>query len=183
MSKLLKTSARVVAAAGLALSVNAANAVVIDGDEGIGDKVWNDLNRNGIQDPGEPGLSGVTVNLLRPDATFITTNTTDGVGEYYFPLTGTGEGGFNETFLIEFILPAGFEFTVPFAGTDVTIDSNADKLTGRSNPITITDFVNDVTVDAGMFESDPSNGVPAPAGLALLGAGLTALGLRRRRKR
>jgi hypothetical protein len=29
----------------------------------IGDFVWNDLNSNGIQDTGEPGLNGVTVNL------------------------------------------------------------------------------------------------------------------------
>ncbi|SDM68334.1 hypothetical protein SAMN05660860_03009, partial [Geoalkalibacter ferrihydriticus] len=30
----------------------------------IGDFVWNDLNQNGLQDAGEPGISGVTVNLL-----------------------------------------------------------------------------------------------------------------------
>jgi hypothetical protein len=31
----------------------------------IGDKVWLDTNRNGIQDVGEPGLDGVKVDLYR----------------------------------------------------------------------------------------------------------------------
>ena len=29
----------------------------------IGDYVWNDGNRNGIQDDGDTGINGVTVNL------------------------------------------------------------------------------------------------------------------------
>jgi hypothetical protein len=29
----------------------------------IGDFVWSDVNRNGRQDPGEPGLPGVPVSL------------------------------------------------------------------------------------------------------------------------
>ncbi|MDF3131302.1 SdrD B-like domain-containing protein, partial [Kiritimatiellaeota bacterium B1221] len=32
-------------------------------DARIGDFVWNDLNGDGVQDAGEPGLSGVTVYL------------------------------------------------------------------------------------------------------------------------
>jgi hypothetical protein len=31
----------------------------------IGDFVWEDLNGNGQQDSGEPGIVGATVNLLR----------------------------------------------------------------------------------------------------------------------
>ncbi|MEI2421217.1 SdrD B-like domain-containing protein, partial [Arthrospira platensis SPKY2] len=30
----------------------------------IGDRVWNDLNNNGIQDAGEPGLPNITVTLF-----------------------------------------------------------------------------------------------------------------------
>lgn len=33
----------------------------------IGDFVWNDLNNNGIQDEGEPGIDGVTVKLMDKD--------------------------------------------------------------------------------------------------------------------
>jgi len=34
----------------------------------IGDFVWKDLNGNGVQDAGEPGLPGVTVTLTGKDA-------------------------------------------------------------------------------------------------------------------
>ena len=40
----------------------------------IGDTVYCDLNDNGVQDPGEPGEPGITVNLscLLPDGTTLT---------------------------------------------------------------------------------------------------------------
>ena len=33
----------------------------------IGDRVWHDTDRDGIQDPGEPGVAGVTVTLFGSD--------------------------------------------------------------------------------------------------------------------
>ncbi len=50
----------------------------------IGNRVWLDLNRNGIQDAGEAGISGVQVLLSRPDGTSLGSATTDGNGNYYF---------------------------------------------------------------------------------------------------
>ena len=50
----------------------------------IGDFVWEDLNRDGIQDGGEPGVEGVTVNLLDAAGMQIATTTTDGTGFYEF---------------------------------------------------------------------------------------------------
>ena len=32
----------------------------------IGDFVWNDLNANGVQDSGEPGIANVPVQLWQP---------------------------------------------------------------------------------------------------------------------
>lgn len=32
-------------------------------DASIGDRVWNDLNGDGVQDGGEPGLAGITIDL------------------------------------------------------------------------------------------------------------------------
>jgi hypothetical protein len=37
----------------------------------IGDFVWHDLNANGIQDEGEPGVPDVVVNLLVPQITIV----------------------------------------------------------------------------------------------------------------
>ena len=53
----------------------------------IGDRVWEDVNNDGEQDPGEPGVGGVTLNLVDPDDEVIDTTTTDEDGEYSFDVT------------------------------------------------------------------------------------------------
>ncbi|MEM7393307.1 MAG: SdrD B-like domain-containing protein, partial [Verrucomicrobiota bacterium] len=54
----------------------------------IGDRVWSDGNGNGIQDPGEPGLDGVRVDLIAPglDTRFGTPD--DVVVEFQFTANG-----------------------------------------------------------------------------------------------
>ncbi len=60
------------------------------GPGAIGDRIWIDVNGDGIQDPGEPGLSGVPVALYRDgdgDGSYselVATTTTDGAGNYIF---------------------------------------------------------------------------------------------------
>ncbi|MDW8145715.1 MAG: SdrD B-like domain-containing protein [Roseiflexaceae bacterium] len=49
----------------------------------IGNRVWLDANRNGVQDPGEPPIPGVTVELWR-NGTRIGVAVTDAEGTYYF---------------------------------------------------------------------------------------------------
>jgi len=57
----------------------------------IGNRVWFDANRNGIQDAGEDPIAGVTVQLLSADgATVIATKTTDATGNYIFTSTSDG---------------------------------------------------------------------------------------------
>ena len=50
----------------------------------IGDTVFNDLNGDGIQDTGEPGIPNVVINLLNSNGNVIATATTDGNGKYDF---------------------------------------------------------------------------------------------------
>ncbi|MCP4201632.1 MAG: DUF11 domain-containing protein, partial [bacterium] len=59
----------------------------------IGDRLWSDGNNDGLQDPGEPGLSGVTVELWLDDGDgvfdstvdfFQSSTTTDAAGNYLF---------------------------------------------------------------------------------------------------
>jgi hypothetical protein len=56
--------------------------------------VFNDLNGDGIQQPGEPGIPDITVNLLDDSGAVIATTTTDATGEYEFTdqtgVPGTG---------------------------------------------------------------------------------------------
>jgi SdrD B-like domain/Secretion system C-terminal sorting domain len=53
----------------------------------IGNYVWNDANANGVQDPSEAGLTGITVQLWKYNGgtpTLIATALTNANGEYYF---------------------------------------------------------------------------------------------------
>ncbi|MFW2383844.1 MAG: SdrD B-like domain-containing protein, partial [Acidimicrobiales bacterium] len=109
----------------------------------VGDFVWEDLDGDGVQDAGEPGVGGVTVNLLDSGGLVVATVTTAADGSYSF---GVGPG----TYELEFVAPAGTVFTPPGAGTPST-DSNANPATGRSGPIVITDDSGDLTIDAGLY--------------------------------
>lgn len=42
-------------------------AVGVDGAVNVGDRVWFDFNRNGVQDSGENGIEGVTLNIAGPN--------------------------------------------------------------------------------------------------------------------
>ncbi len=65
----------------------------------LGNFVWEDLNANGVQDAGEPGVSGVTVTLVGGGADGLingvgdttTTQLTDGSGLYQFTNLNPGE--------------------------------------------------------------------------------------------
>jgi SdrD B-like domain/Secretion system C-terminal sorting domain len=119
----------------------------------IGDKVWNDVNGNGVQDAGEPGIAGVTVTLYAGDGTtVIATTTTDGAGNYIFTNLDAGNYvvGFSN-------LPAGYVFTTQNAGTDVTKDSNPNTGTGKTAPITLAAGEINLTIDAGLKASTPKS--------------------------
>lgn len=171
--KMRNTTARVAAAAGMALAACAANANFVDGPEGIGDLVWLDADMNGIQNGGEVGLAGVTVNLLNGDTgAVIGSQSTDAFGNYmfYFDILNLGVSSFN----IEFVLPVGYLFTTQDVGGDDNIDSDANPVTGISGPILGLDYGPGVVrndVDAGMYLAP----VPVPAAVWLFGSGLLGL--------
>jgi hypothetical protein len=116
----------------------------------LGDRVWHDLNKNGIQDAGEPGVPGVTVTLINSTSgATVATTTTDGSGNYNF--TGLAPG---VPYVVQFsTLPAGYQFTTkgPGASTSDPADSDADTTTGRTDPITLVSGQNDPNWDAGIF--------------------------------
>ena len=56
----------------------------------IGNFVWEDLNENGIQDPGEQGIDGVTVALADTDGNLLATTVTASNGFYQFTELETG---------------------------------------------------------------------------------------------
>lgn len=71
----------------------------------LGDYVWFDANKDGLQDADEVGVEGVKVDLYTEAQTFVKTDTTDVDGTYLF--TGLTPG----TYYVEFVAPPGFNFT------------------------------------------------------------------------
>ena len=57
----------------------------------IGDRVWFDVNGNGVQDAGEPGMIGWTVTLLG-SGSYVASQTTSANGAYVF--TGLSSGSY-----------------------------------------------------------------------------------------
>jgi uncharacterized repeat protein (TIGR01451 family) len=111
----------------------------------IGDTVFNDLNQNGVQDPNDPGVPGVTVTLLDANGGQVAQTTTSANGGYAFPNLAPG------TYVVVFSnLPAGTQFAPPNAGGDDTRDSDADPTTGKTAPIVLGAGERNTTVDAGV---------------------------------
>ena len=113
----------------------------------VGDKVWMDVNRDGLQDADEPAMPGVTVTLTRADGTAVTdaegnpvaSVTTDANGKYVFENLLPGD------YTVAFTNPAGYEATISDAGDDRGLDSN-----GSSASVSLAQGQDDATVDYGL---------------------------------
>ena len=121
-------------------------------DATIGDFVWHDIDDDGIQDTGELGISGVTVNLYKDDDTLFDTTTTNASGGYLFTNLETG------CYYVEFILPSGYAFSLQDQGSDDAIDSDADPISGKTIDICVDMGDVDLTWDAGLVECSPCDG-------------------------
>ncbi|MGB6222342.1 SdrD B-like domain-containing protein [Haloferula sp.] len=139
----------------------------------IGDLVWNDLNGNGQQDSGEPGLEGVTVTLhAASDDSVIDTVDSALDGSYSFTDLPPG------SYYVSFGELDGFVRTLANQGNDAS-DSDADALTGATDPVTLAAGGSDLTLDAGYYQpavlgdfvwlDANANGVQDPGELGLEG--------------
>lgn len=63
----------------------------------IGNRIWRDLDGDGVQDAGEPPIPGVTVNLYDENGILVGTAVTDENGEYYFESTIPAAGDSDRT--------------------------------------------------------------------------------------
>jgi hypothetical protein len=108
----------------------------------LGDFVWLDTDRDGIQDEGEAPVPGVTVTLLDADGNELDTTTTDTDGAYLFD--GLAPGTYTVTFSD---LPAGLVVTTTRVGDDRAVDSNG--LT--TVDITLAEGEHNPTIDLGLY--------------------------------
>jgi hypothetical protein len=126
----------------------------------MGNLVWLDSNRNGIQDPGERGIPGICVRLEDGSGNLLQSTSTDTNGVYGFSIPADGN------FILKFSRPDYLEFTKSNIGPEER-DSDADPSTGQiavENP-----QESNLNLDVGMFPSQSyaeptskADGIPKP---------------------
>ena len=177
---------KLVTPAPIELTAAAPNATKIDfafvKPVSVGNFVWFDANKDGIQDADEVGVAGVTVTLtdaagnpvIDLDGNPVKPVTTDANGKYEFTnlmpnveriVANAGE----ESYKVTFTPPAGYSATKGYAAADGEKDSN-----GTESNVTLTEGQDDMTVDLGLiadgtigdtlFWDVDNNGGSAPSG-------------------
>ena len=124
------------------------NSVALSNRYTLGDRVWIDSNRDGIQDANETGVNGIVVNLYNNatcsgSSTIHTTTNSNGYYQFTNLLAGS--------YCIEFSnLPNNYHITSANQGSDNSLDSNANSQ-GEITNINLTH--NDNTQDMGIYSS------------------------------
>lgn len=112
----------------------------------VSDFVWHDANRNGLQDSGEAGVSGIIVTLRNPDGSLVPNRaaiSTSGSGTYRFTNVAPG------SYRVNFEIPssrANYAFTSRMVGNDRTKDSDG----GLSDVFTVASGENRTDIDCGL---------------------------------
>lgn len=124
----------------------------------IGDYVWYDIDRDGIQNGTLTGVSGMKVTLTDALGNELATTTTSSTGYYLFDNLGLGDYKvvFDKT-----TLPPAYVFSPQNAGGDSTKDSDVDT-DGKTGVISITvpGTIN-LTIDAGINCPAPNIAISA----------------------
>jgi len=115
----------------------------------LGNYVFIDNDTNGLQNVGDQGINGITVNLLNELNMVVASTVTDfdangNAGFYLFYNLAAGN------YIVEFEVPEGVIFTTQDAGDD-TRDSDVDVTTGLTAVITLADGEHRRDVDAGVL--------------------------------
>ncbi len=123
----------------------------------IGDFIWNDYDRDGIQDGYEKGIKDIIVGLYQkgPDGDFGTDDdvlidytTTDDDGQYLFTEVQSGEYAVK---LYDFSFPASFVVCPKNAGNNDNKDSDFDPDTYMSEAFMFDNQVGMRAIDAGLM--------------------------------
>jgi uncharacterized protein (DUF2141 family) len=146
---------------GIPLAIESNNVTARVVGSSIGDTYFHDLNKNGVQNAGEPGIAGVNVKLfdntgvevpVGPDGLLGTADdalggmTTDANGKYLFANLRSGN------YSVGFGLPAGYSRTAPGVGTDRALDSDAGLVDGKTATVSVGLNANRTDIDAGVWQ-------------------------------
>jgi hypothetical protein len=97
----------------------------------VGDRVWRDLNRSGVQDPSEPPAAGVSVQLVGLDGEIVDSTVSAPSGRYLFDDLAAG------SYTVRFAgVPSGSRLTMAGSGDDRAADSDPEY-SGETPPFTL----------------------------------------------
>lgn len=113
----------------------------------LGDKVWFDNDKDGIQDYNESGVKNVKVELYDCTDKLIASTYTNYYGKYYFTNLNAGD------YKVKFYAPNGYNFTKKDQGSNDEKDSDVDPETGFTTCITLNQGVSDIKWDAGLVRA------------------------------
>ncbi len=130
------------------LDLMSGGALVLDerDNASIGDRVWNDLNQNGLQDDGEPGVYDVLVRVWDSTGTNLAGQTRTDTNGYY--MVYALESG---VYQFEVVLPTNWIYTLQDIGPDDFIDSDVNTNSGRSGFIFLAPRTTNDQFDGGIF--------------------------------
>lgn len=113
----------------------------------IGNRVWRDDDRDGVQDPNEPLIAGVTVRLYDVEGSVIGTTITDSNGTYVFG-NQSGQNATGRVYGLPLISGAEYE---------VRLDNQADYDTGPLVGLQLTRTQNDPSPNGTSRDSNGQN--------------------------
>jgi SdrD B-like domain/Secretion system C-terminal sorting domain len=116
-------------------------------DTQVGDFVWLDTNKDGLQDAGEAGIPNVFVYLIRAsDNVEVARQQTDTNGKYLF------SNLVPDTYYIVFDKPLG-NYTASPSTINTADGSDADPITGRTSNFTLIKGQANLDIDAGFYNT------------------------------
>ena len=148
---------KVTDATGVCFATNNYTFVVVNTNISIGDRIWNDLDKDGIQDAGEPGLSGRTVYLLNNAGSAVFQSTTTDSSGYYQMDYITG-GSYR--------IGMDVDSAVILSPANVGLDTNDNDFTATIGSRWVTDVINinasTADIDGGIYFGQDFGDLPAP---------------------
>lgn len=130
----------------------------------LGGYVWEDVNSDGLQEPGEAAAARVRVDLLSADllsadARVLATTRTGADGHYLFGALAPGR------YQVRFLAPSGSLFTTRGADRTAAARDSDVGADGVSRSVTVHPGQTDMGIDAGLVPdpapADPPTG-PSP---------------------